>query len=709
MNQVPRTFCVTLRETPKRREEAQKYFDEIKWPVEFFEGIHGESFGLKSTIPNYDKLPGREYFITQGAVGCLLSHLMLWNVLIHQPEEEFLILEDDVKLCDDFTERYEKFRAELPDDWQMAYLGYLIPGGSYGEGITHVSENIIICKPVCTHAYMVKKSALKTLIETNQLAWSPLDIQIIERSLPKLKYYAIKEPLITQRSVLNIKDETWYSLCYDWDLNPEWVTEKSNNIRLGAGWHPLEKNDDGYMIWTDGRGEFIFDEKWQKMDVEFISEGEIEKKLRVVCPQQPDQIFELPSYGKHSFSIPIRGAASVIFVSDTFRPIDIFKTSDSRRLGIRLLKGITLTDAEGKTTFISLYSMYGAKKVDEMTKVQGIKMAKVRYSHEDGKINLRGQYSYNHHRSGWGYVLDLLSDYHREDATVMDSWLERTFAWEKQKNAQLRLIPYREPWVGVMHHPPNTPSWFSDQANPYAIIQSKEFQDSLPMCKGLYVLSKYHADFLKCFIKNVPVEVIYHPTEIPKTKFSFDKFVSNNNKKLINIGYWLRKLSSIYQLDVDQGIYQKIRLLPATTWVPPHIIENILDIEAGFRKTTLTDEMKRSVIDVRHMPNEDYDELLSKNILFVDLYDASANNCIIECMVRATPVLVNPLPAVVEYLGLEYPFYFSNLADASKKLRNHDLIKAAHEYLTKSEITEKVTSEYFLKTIREGGIWKSLL
>lgn len=80
-------------------------------------------------------------------------------------------------------------------------------------------------------------------------------MQILARSLPKLKHYAVKEPLITQRSVFNIKEEVWYSLCYDWELNPEWLsTNKTNPVRLGNGWYPLEKNTDGYMIWSDGRG-----------------------------------------------------------------------------------------------------------------------------------------------------------------------------------------------------------------------------------------------------------------------------------------------------------------------------------------------------------------------------------------------------------------------------------------------------------------------
>lgn len=706
MNKVPRTFCITLRETPRRKEEAIKYFNGAGLTAEFFDGIHGPSFGLRTTIPNYDILPGREYFIPSGAVGCILSHLMLWNVLIHQPEDEFLIVEDDIQLCEDFFDKFAKFKAELPPEWEMAYVGWLPPG--HNKNVVCISENVVVLSPICTHAYLVKKSALKILIDTNQLAWNPLDMQIVSRSLPKLKHYAAKVPLITQRSVFNVKDETWYSLCYDWNINPELLsTSKSNAVRMGDGWHPLEKNADGYMIWSDGRGEFIFDGKWSKMQFDYIAEGEIEKKLRVVCPQYPDQIFDI-SYGLRSISFPINGSNSVVIVSDTFRPIDIYKTPDCRRLGIRLLKGITLTDMDGKSMFVGLHSMYGAKKDNGSSKVNGTKLLNVKYSHDDGKINIRGQISYNHHRSGWEYVLNMLSEYHRDDATVFDTWLERSFAWQKNQNFQLRLIPYREPWIGVFHNPPNIPSWFADNATPYAMIQSKEFQESLPTCKGIYVLSDYHGDFLKCFLKTVPIETLYLPTEIPALKFSFSEFIANKNKKVVNIGWWSRKLSSIYQLESDPNIYQKIRLLPATISAPFNVVELVTNIETSFRKSELGDSVLHSVIDVRHMSNDEYDELLSKNIVFLDLYDVSANNVIVECMARGTPILINPLPAVIEYLGEDYPFYFTTMGEAAKKLQDQSLIKDTSDYLTTSGVVEKVTGEFFLKTLKNGEIWKSL-
>ena len=52
----------------------------------------------------------------------------------------------------------------------------------------------------------------------------------------------------------------------------------------------------------------------------------------------------------------------------------------------------------------------------------------------------------------------------------------------------------------------------------------------------------------------------------------------------------------------------------------------------------------------------------------VALHGASANNMVIECIARATALLVNPLPAVVEYLGEGCPFYFRSLAEAAEKV-----------------------------------------
>ena len=59
------------------------------------------------------------------------------------------------------------------------------------------------------------------------------------------------------------------------------------------------------------------------------------------------------------------------------------------------------------------------------------------------------------------------------------------------------------------------------------------------------------------------------------------------------------------------------------------------------------------------------------NIAFLDLYDSSVNNAVIECIVRNTPVLVNKIPPIVELLGPNYPFYFNDLNEKLKQSKNY--------------------------------------
>lgn len=216
MNDLPKVFCLTLKETPLRRQYAEQHFESHKLNVEFFEGIHGENFGLKTTIPYKDDNPfGEDYFITSGHIGCIISHLMLWKTLQYLPYDEILILEDDIILCDNFKEKFIKYKSELPEDWQYVFVGNCcLPPEEYQIKIT---ENIIstYIPPMCTHAYMIKKSSLPILIETNSLAWSHVDIQIQKRSLKKLKHYVFNPVLATQKSLSEDGTGIFRSLTFD--------------------------------------------------------------------------------------------------------------------------------------------------------------------------------------------------------------------------------------------------------------------------------------------------------------------------------------------------------------------------------------------------------------------------------------------------------------------------------------------------------------
>jgi GR25 family glycosyltransferase involved in LPS biosynthesis len=219
MSIFPKTFCITLKNYPKRTNYATNHFKEHDLDVEMFEGIDGKGFGLQTRIPYTDDNPdwncdhGSPYFISQGHVGCILSHYMLWRILEYLPYGEYLIFEDDVVLCEGFKEKFIDIKSKLPEDWQYCFIGNCCLDRTDS---LQVADGIIqtVSPPLCTHAYLIKKTALPTLIKTNSVAWVNIDIQIQKRSLKELPYYVFDPSLALQRSIdpndCDFKSLTYY-------------------------------------------------------------------------------------------------------------------------------------------------------------------------------------------------------------------------------------------------------------------------------------------------------------------------------------------------------------------------------------------------------------------------------------------------------------------------------------------------------------------
>lgn len=159
------------------------------------------------------------------------------------------------------------------------------------------------------------------------------------------------------------------------------------------------------------------------------------------------------------------------------------------------------------------------------------------------------------HRSGWQYVYKNLEIFHNDNSPVfLDLYVDRTFHWNLELNCVLNLIPYKNPWIGFIHHT------FDESFSSYncnTLFNCKEFIESLVFCKALFVLSKYLKDLFDIELKkrnlNIDVYVLMHPTELNVKLFSYQKFVNNKNKLLIHIGGWLRNIYSFYNIELPQS------------------------------------------------------------------------------------------------------------------------------------------------------------
>jgi GR25 family glycosyltransferase involved in LPS biosynthesis len=59
--------------------------------------------------------------------------------------------------------------------------------------------------PLCTHCYVVRKKALKTLIETNEKIYAPIDLQMYFNSKHHLNCFTIF-PRVADQEGMNLAD-----------------------------------------------------------------------------------------------------------------------------------------------------------------------------------------------------------------------------------------------------------------------------------------------------------------------------------------------------------------------------------------------------------------------------------------------------------------------------------------------------------------------
>ena len=311
-------------------------------------------------------------------------------------------------------------------------------------------------------------------------------------------------------------------------------------------------------------------------------------------------------------------------------------------------------------------------------------------------VDLGNQISafYGNHRSGWAFAVNSLADLHTPDSVYLDTFIERSFCWSPEG-----VKPHLRPWIGFIHVPPFVPAWFQyDQSN-QAIFKTSAWQESLPHCRGLFTLSKYHRDYLQPKF-DFPVDHLVHPTEFPDRLWDWHEFEANRNKRIVQLGWWLRKLHAIHQL--PETSYQKTMLRPSEQDYLKQLFNK--EKQQLMANGELHESMYDSVEVLKFLPNDQYDQLLSNNIVFLNLYDSSANNSVIECIARGTPLLVNRIAPVEEYLGPDYPLYYDTLSEAANKVMDFGLIRETHEYLMECETRKKLTGEYFQQSLLESDV-----
>lgn len=62
------------------------------------------------------------YSLSEGQIGCALSHILLWEKFLNSNKPYLIVMEDDVVLVNNFNYKLNRFIKYLPNDYDIAYI-----------------------------------------------------------------------------------------------------------------------------------------------------------------------------------------------------------------------------------------------------------------------------------------------------------------------------------------------------------------------------------------------------------------------------------------------------------------------------------------------------------------------------------------------------------------------------------------------------------
>lgn len=295
------------------------------------------------------------------------------------------------------------------------------------------------------------------------------------------------------------------------------------------------------------------------------------------------------------------------------------------------------------------------------------------------------------HRAGWPTVVEALKarchSGSPDHTVLLDDFVEQSIGDGK--------LDHREPWVGIFHHPRG-----GDHPNPNRSTLPQNFlarTDLKPVFSRLKMaiaLSIDLADLLADLLPGVTIRVLRHSVPISANIPQFDPERLHDGKlRVVQSGTYMRDIRAIHRIPASDK-WDRLR-----TWIPKYYEPFDHLLSSGHEPE------HPGVIDIPKLTDVAYDSMLSRSVVFVNYYDASASNTVLECIQRATPIVINRLPAHEEYLRSDYPGFYTDLDQVSYMLSDRSRLFAMHEHLLKQQPTLMAT-HHFADAVSEM-IWEA--
>ncbi|KAJ3148291.1 hypothetical protein HDU89_004888 [Geranomyces variabilis] len=213
-------YVINLARRSDRRETMAARFHQLGMSVSFTPASEpGTSPAVADRLDLVHKKPLWGWWVfgthlTKGEIALTVSQLRILRDIVDRGHEMALIMEDDVLIETDIDRIVRPFKAALPKDADLFYLGYCdnIPG----ERILEVGDYslAVATHPSCAHAYAVTRKGAERMLHMFSEPGRSYDDAIVSAvDMGTLKAYSVHPPLVNQDDFTpsDLSVQSWWS------------------------------------------------------------------------------------------------------------------------------------------------------------------------------------------------------------------------------------------------------------------------------------------------------------------------------------------------------------------------------------------------------------------------------------------------------------------------------------------------------------------
>lgn len=172
-------YVLSLRRNQARRREIKNHLGELGISFEWIDGVDGRKLSApeKSDFLSDD----RQYFangpMSDGALGCLLSHRLAWQRIVSSSESTALILEDDAVLQPETKDALSRIER-LAGKFDMIHLHHTTKRPLFGRFEISETQSLSLHKynPIQNVAYVISRNACEKLLDLSLPAVFEVDL-----------------------------------------------------------------------------------------------------------------------------------------------------------------------------------------------------------------------------------------------------------------------------------------------------------------------------------------------------------------------------------------------------------------------------------------------------------------------------------------------------------------------------------------------------